>query len=68
MQSQTNGIRNLIIGEYFNQPIVLPPLDKQNEISKEANRRRFEAQRLSLEADKVLEDARLEIEEMILAH
>lgn len=66
MQSQTNGIRNLIMGEYFNQSIGLPKLDKQIEIGKEANRRRFEAQRLSLEADKVLEDARAEIEQMIL--
>lgn len=66
MQSQTNGIRNLIMGEYFNQSIVLPKLDKQIEIGKEANRRRFEAQRLSLEANKVLEDARAEIEQMIL--
>ncbi len=66
MQSQTNGIRNLIMGEYFNQSIVLPKLDKQIEIGKEANRRRFEAQRLSIEADKVLEDARAEIEQMIL--
>ncbi|MEM9416778.1 MAG: restriction endonuclease subunit S [Bacteroidota bacterium] len=66
MQSQTNGIRNLIMGEYFNQSIILPRLDKQKEIGKEANRRRVEAQRLTLEADMVLEDARLEIEEMIL--
>ncbi|RED92193.1 restriction endonuclease subunit S [Marinoscillum furvescens] len=66
MQSQTNGIRNLIMGEYFNQSIVLPKLDKQIEIGQEANRRRFEAQRLSIVADKVLEDARAEIEQMIL--
>ena len=66
MQSQTNGIRNLIMGEYFNQSIVLPKLDKQIEIGQEANRRRFEAQRLSIEADKVMEDARAEIEQMIL--
>jgi restriction endonuclease S subunit len=66
MQSQTNGIRNLIMGEYFNQSIVLPKLDKQIEIGQEANRRRFEAQRLSIEADRVLEDARAEIEQMIL--
>ena len=66
MQSQTNGIRNLIMSEYLNQLIVLPPLDKQKEIGKEANRRMVESQRLSLEADKVLEDVRVEIEKMIL--
>jgi len=66
MQSQTNGIRNLIMSEYFNQSIVLPKLEKQIEIGKEANRRRLEARRLSEEADKVLEEARAEIERMIL--
>ena len=52
----------------FNQSIALPKLDKQIEIGQEANRRRFEAQRLSIEADKVLEDARAEIEKMILSN
>ena len=68
MQNQTNGIRNLIMGEYFNQSIVLPKLDKQIEIGQEANRRRVKAQRLSLEADTLLKDARAKIEQMILAN
>ena len=46
--------------------IPIPPIEKQKEIGQEANRRRFEAQRLSIEADKVLEEARAEIEQMIL--
>jgi type I restriction enzyme S subunit len=50
----------------LNLHIPLPPIEKQRELGQEANRRRFEAQRLSLEADKVLEDARAEIEQMIL--
>lgn len=66
MQSQTNGIRNLIIGEYLGQSIVLPPMEKQIEIGLEANRRRFEAQRLAQEANVVLEKARQQVEEMIL--
>jgi type I restriction enzyme, S subunit len=66
MQSQTNGIRNLIMGEYLGQSIVLPPIEKQIEIGLEANRRRYEAQRLAQEADAVLEKARLQVEEMIL--
>ncbi|MBC6427204.1 MAG: hypothetical protein GDA51_12245 [Ekhidna sp.] len=45
---------------------VLSPIEKQQEIITEANRRRLEARRLSEEADKVLEEARAEIERMIL--
>lgn len=66
MQSQTNGIRNLIMREYFNQQIVLPPIEKQKEIATEANRRRFEAQQLEKEARETLERARQEIEQIIL--
>lgn len=66
MQSQTNGIRNLIMGEYLSQLIALPPMEKQMEIGLEATRRRFEAQRLAQEANEVLEKARLQVEEMIL--
>lgn len=62
MQSQTNGIRNLIMGEYLGQSIPLPPLDKQKEIGREANRRRQEAQRLGEEADLLLERAKKEVE------
>ena len=65
MQSQTNGIRNLIMSEYFNLSIVLLKLEKQIEIGREAHRRRLEARRLSEEADKVLEEAQAEIERMI---
>ena len=66
MQSQTNGIRNLIMGEYMSQSIVVPPKEKQIEIGQEANRRRFEAQRLEQEANAILEKARQKVEEMIL--
>ena len=54
------------MGEYLGQSIVLPPMEKQMEIGLEANRRRFEAQRLAQEANEVLEKARLQVEEMIL--
>ncbi len=66
MQSQTNGIRNLIMGEYLGQSIVLPPMEKQIEIALEANYRRFEAQRLAKEANAVLDKARLQVEEIVL--
>jgi type I restriction enzyme S subunit len=46
--------------------IPVPNMELQLKIVDEANRRRFEAQRLTIEADKVLEDARAEIEQMIL--
>jgi type I restriction enzyme S subunit len=66
MQSQTNGIRNLIMGEYISQLIVVPPKEEQIEIGQEANRRRFKAQRLEQEANTILEKARQKVEEMIL--
>lgn len=67
MQSQTNGIRNLIMREYLNQSIVLPDnIEKQQHIAKEANKMRYEAQRLQREAKQELENARKEVEKMIL--
>ena len=66
MQSQTNGIRNLIMSEYFNQSVILPELEKQKDIAEEANRMRYKAQALQQEAKQELEQARLEIESMIL--
>jgi|GEM_PF-4758656 len=41
--------------------IPLPTLDKQKEISEEANRSSFEAQLLSWKADKILEDTQAKI-------
>ena len=60
------NINNLNFSMISGLQVPLPSVEKQIEITQEANRRRFEAQRLSIEGDKVLEDARAEIEKMIL--
>ena len=66
MQSQTNGLRNLILSEYFNQHIPFPPPDKQREISENIAAIRAEAKRLELEGEEILESARQQVEQMIL--
>lgn len=66
MQSQTNGIRNLIMKEYFSQTIVLPPIEKQKEIANKIQGFRAEAKQLQQEAAAALEYAKKEVEKMIL--
>ncbi len=65
MQSQTNGLRNLILKEYFNQLIPLPPLEKQREIANNIAAIRAEAKRLEQEGEEILQSARLQVEQMI---
>lgn len=66
MQSQTNGIRNLIMSEYFSQDVIVPPIEVQNEIIIQIQKIRNEAKKLEDEANLVLEHAKQEIEKMIL--
>ena len=66
MQSQTNGIRNLIMGEYFNLPIPIPPITKQKEIADTINGIRKEAQALQHKTKAALEQANKEIEKILL--
>ena len=66
MQSQTNGIRNLILGEYLNLPIPVPPLDKQKEIAKHITNIRQQAQQLKDKTKELLEKASEEIEGILL--
>lgn len=66
MQSQTNGIRNLIMREYFNIPVSLPPLEIQTEIANHIRNIRERAKTLEIEAKEVIEKAKAEIEKMIL--
>ncbi len=61
MQSQTNGIRNLIMGEIFGSIDCGSTERKTNRNGQEANRRRFEAQRLEQEANAILEKARQQV-------
>ncbi|GHT41170.1 hypothetical protein FACS189437_07740 [Bacteroidia bacterium] len=67
MQSQTNGIRNLILNEYFALPISLPPLDKQQEIITHISEIRKQAKFLQIEATNILETAKQKVEQIILS-
>jgi restriction endonuclease S subunit len=66
MQSQTNGIKNLILGEYFSLPIPVPPLDKQKEIADHITNIRNQAQALKDKTKVLLKKASEEIEEILL--
>lgn len=73
MQSQTNGIRNLIMREYFNQAIPLPfmedpqkSLKKQAEIAQHIHSLNVQAQVLQEKATLVLAEAKRQIERMII--
>lgn len=66
MQSQTNGIRNLILGEYFNIPIPLPLPDKQKEIANHISDIRKQAQELKDKTKEALKKASEEIEKILL--
>lgn len=66
MQSQTNGIRNLIMSNYFNQNIVIPPIKKQTEIATHISQIRATAKQLQQDAAQILASAKADIERMIL--
>ena len=67
MQSQTNGIRNLIMREYWNQSIILPEKTKQKEIADTIYKMRAEAKKTEIEALQGFEQTKKEIEKLILA-
>ncbi len=66
MQSQTNGIRNLIMREYLSQKIPLPPLDEQKRIATVIYAMRHEAKTLQQSARLLLENTKKEIETIII--
>ncbi|WP_185147143.1 restriction endonuclease subunit S [Chryseobacterium sp. KBW03] len=73
MQSQTNGIRNLIMRSYLEQNIVLPvdkkgniDLEKQERIAEHIQNIRSKARNLQIEANEELEKAKQQIENIIL--
>lgn len=73
MQSQTNGIRNLIMSTYLGQKIVLPindkgeiDLDKQKKIAEHIASIRTNAKSLQQEAEQILAEAKQRVEEIIL--
>jgi type I restriction enzyme S subunit len=66
IQSQTNGIRNLIMNEYFRQNILLPDKHKQQEIVNMIVSIQSKAKQLQQEATEVLEKAQKIIEKIII--
>lgn len=66
MQTQTNGIRNLIMQEYFTQTILLPEPKKQEEIAIRADQMRKSAFELQMEAEKIVSDAKVKVEKILL--
>lgn len=66
MQNQTNGIRNLIMGEYFGQIVLLPDKNKQEEIALHIQQIREKAKQLEQEAINVLDNAKAQVEKILL--
>lgn len=66
MQSQTNGIRNLIMSEYKRQNIIVPDKKTQTKITDHISAICAEAKALEQEANAILEQAKKEVEKRIL--
>jgi len=66
LQNQTTGIKNLIWEEFTDTPIVLPPKDTQEKLAEEAKDRMTKATALRHEASTVLDEAKKQVEEIIL--
>ena len=66
MQSQTNGIRNLIVKEFLSQIVVKPPLSKQQEIVDYITNIRTRAKVLQAEGKAILDNAKHKVEQMIM--
>jgi hypothetical protein len=68
MQSQTSGIRNLIMRDFLNQPIVLPSLKMQARLVAHIQAIRAQAQQLQLEAAQGLAQAKAQVERLIVGN
>ena len=66
MQSQTNGIRNLIMQEYLHQTAIVPPLQKQQEIVDHIIAIKQQTKVLQEEGNNILGQAKREVERMII--
>lgn len=66
MQSQTNGIRNLIMSNYLNQFIPLPDLDVQNNIVVEIDKLYSKSNVLRQEALELITSANQQIEKLLI--
>lgn len=66
MQSQTSGIRNLIMREYWNQKIVLPNMPKQKKLAENIYKMRAMAKKNEMAAMRGFEKSKKEIQKMIV--
>lgn len=66
LQNQTTGIKNLIMEEYLSIPIPLPSMDIQMALASEFKNRLKQAEELKKEAKNIVENAKTEVEEIIL--
>lgn len=66
MQTQTNGIRNLIMDEYFNQMIILPDINEQIEITNVVQEKRKKALNLEKQGYQNVEKAKKQVEKILL--
>jgi len=66
MQTQTNGIRNLIMREYFGQTVILPDKATQKRIAIEASKMRTYAKNLESIADDIVKKAKAHVEKILL--
>lgn len=66
MQSQTNGIRNLIMREYMNQDIILPDSQTQKKIADHFIQKKKLAKEYLENSEKQFERRKKEIDEIIL--
>lgn len=66
MQSQTNGIRNLIINEFLSQTVIIPQSQKQQEIVNNIQGIYQRALKLQNDGKTILENAKREVERMII--
>lgn len=66
MQSQTNGIRNLIMREYWDQFILLPSMQQQRQLAETISDRRQQAKLTQQEAQQDFAKAKQAIEQLIL--
>ena len=65
MQSQTNGIRNLIMKEFFAQEIPLPPMEKQKEIIETISKLFSDAKKNINESETLNSNLQTEIEDIM---
>ena len=64
METQTNGIHNLIVSEFLNQEVVIPPNNK--EIGEKIKSVREKAKIIKIEAEKEWAEAKVQFEKELL--